>query len=82
MRKSQSRLFSWTVLDFGPVPTQYSKNQFPKGRDDLRSEYQFDYTKARPNPYAAEFQDTQLVLTPRTMNKARVVWAFRRKATT
>ena len=28
----------------------------PDGSDDLRPEYRFDYSKARPNPYAARFK--------------------------
>ena len=28
----------------------------PKDSDDLRPEYRFDYSKARPNPYAARLK--------------------------
>jgi hypothetical protein len=28
----------------------------PKGSDDLRPEYRFDYSNARPNPYAAHLE--------------------------
>jgi hypothetical protein len=28
----------------------------PEGPDELRSEYRFDYSRARPNPYAARLK--------------------------
>jgi hypothetical protein len=28
----------------------------PEGSDELRTEYRFDYSKARPNPYAARLK--------------------------
>ncbi len=31
-------------------------------RDELRPEYQFDYTKARPNPYAKRLRDGGMVV--------------------
>lgn len=30
--------------------------------DELRPEYDFDYTRARPNPYAAQFAKDSLVV--------------------
>ena len=40
-----------------PVPEQE-----PKGTDDLRPEYSFDYRKARPNRFAGQVDRSQVVV--------------------